>query len=53
MLPIRVLSVLSVLFSVAELAVLALLYRFSLPSLGELLQQREKKILQAVTQEVE
>lgn len=41
------------LFSVAELAVLALLYRFSLPSLGELLQQREKRILQAVTLEVE
>jgi ABC-2 type transport system permease protein len=43
----------NLLFSVAELAILAVLYRLSLPSLGELLQQRERKILQAVTQEVE
>jgi ABC-2 type transport system permease protein len=43
----------NLLFSVAELALLVLLYRLSLPALGGLLQRREKQILQAVTQEVE
>ncbi len=43
----------NLLFTVVELAVLAVLYRLSLPSLGELLQRREKDVLQAVTQEVE
>jgi hypothetical protein len=32
---------------------LALLYRLSLAPLGELLQQRERQILQVVTEEVE
>jgi len=39
--------------SVVLLALLALFYRLSLTSLGNLLQRREKKILQVVTQEVE
>jgi hypothetical protein len=39
--------------SAALLAVLALLYRLSLPGLGGLLQQREKTILDVVTHEVE
>jgi ABC-2 type transport system permease protein len=41
------------LFSVAELALLALLYPFALRRLGRLLQRREKDILAAVTKEVE
>ena len=40
-------------FSVVLLALLALFYWLSLAGLGNLLQQREKKILQVVTQEVE
>ncbi|MGD8501204.1 MAG: hypothetical protein PVJ86_11185, partial [Phycisphaerales bacterium] len=40
-------------FSVALLALLALFYRLSLVPLGDLLQRREKEILQVVTQEVE
>jgi hypothetical protein len=41
------------LLSLLLLVVLALFYRLSLPSLGNLLERREKKILQVVTQEVE
>jgi ABC-2 type transport system permease protein len=41
------------LFSVAELAVLAALYPIGLRRLGRFLQCRERDILQAVTQEVE
>ena len=41
------------LFSAAELALLALLYPFALRRLGRLLQRREKDILEAVTKEVE
>ncbi len=40
-------------FSMVLLVILALFYRLSLAGLGSLLQQREKKILQVVTQEVE
>jgi hypothetical protein len=40
-------------FSVVLLALLAIFYRLSLPSLGELLQRREKEILEVVTKEVE
>ena len=40
-------------FSAALLALLALFYRLSLGPLGELLQRREKEILQVVTKEVE
>jgi hypothetical protein len=40
-------------FSVVLLALLALFYRLSLVPLGDLLQGREKEILQVVTQEVE
>ncbi len=43
----------TLLFSVAELALLATLYPFSLRRLGALFQRREKEILQIVTQEVE
>jgi hypothetical protein len=43
----------NLLLSAALLALLALLYKLSLVPCGELLQQREKKILQVVTQEVE
>jgi hypothetical protein len=43
----------NLLLSAVLLALLALLYRLSLAPLGELLQQREKKILQVVTEEVE
>jgi hypothetical protein len=42
-----------VVISVAELVVIAAVYRMSLPGLGELLQAREKEILRVVTQEVE
>jgi hypothetical protein len=42
-----------VVISVAELVVIAAIYRMSLPGLGELLQAREKEILRVVTQEVE
>jgi hypothetical protein len=40
-------------FSAALLALLALFYRLSLGPLGELLQRREKEILQVVTKEIE
>jgi F0F1-type ATP synthase membrane subunit b/b' len=40
-------------FSAALFALLALFYRLSLAPLGELLERREKKILQVVTEEVE
>jgi len=40
-------------FSIVLLALLVFFYRLSLPSLGNLLQQREIKILQVVTKEVE
>ncbi|HUT47299.1 MAG TPA: hypothetical protein VMX36_13525 [Sedimentisphaerales bacterium] len=43
----------NLLFSAALLALLAFFYRLSLPSLGELLQRREKEILQVVTKEIE
>jgi len=43
----------NLLFSAVLLALLALLYRLSLAPCGDLLQQREKKILQVVTEEVE
>ncbi len=40
-------------FSAALLALLAFFYRLSLGPLGELLQRREKEILQVVTKEIE
>jgi ABC-2 type transport system permease protein len=40
-------------FSIVTLAVIALLYHLSLAGVGNLLQQREMKILQVVTHEVE
>ncbi len=40
-------------FSATELFLAIILYRLSLPSLGGLLQRREKQILNVVTQEVE
>ncbi len=43
----------SLIFSAIELALVATLYSLSLPRLGHLLQHREKRILQIVTQEVE
>jgi ABC-2 type transport system permease protein len=43
----------NLLVSAVLLVLIALLYWFSLAPCGELLQQREKKILQVVTQEVE
>jgi ABC-2 type transport system permease protein len=43
----------NLLFSTIEFLLLAALYGLSLPSLGNLLQHREKRILQTVTQEVE
>jgi ABC-2 type transport system permease protein len=43
----------NLLFSATLLALVALLYRCCLPSLGRLLQQREKEIMLIVTQEVE
>ncbi|MFC1794888.1 hypothetical protein ACFL3Q_15035, partial [Planctomycetota bacterium] len=43
----------NLLFSAALLALLALFYRLSLSPLGELLQRREKDILQVVTKEIE
>lgn len=43
----------NLLLSAVLLLLIALLYRFSLAPCGELLQQREKKILQVVTAEVE
>lgn len=39
--------------SVALFALLALFYRLSLPPVGELMQRREKEILQVVTKEIE
>jgi hypothetical protein len=43
----------NLLLSAVLLGLLALLYRLSLAPLGDLLQQREKQILQVVTEEVE
>ncbi len=43
----------NLLFSAVLAALLALLYKLSLAPLGELLQRREKHILEVVTQEVE
>jgi len=43
----------NLLFSAVLLALLALFYRLSLGPLGELLQRREKEILEVVTKEVE
>lgn len=43
----------NLLLSLLWLVVIAFLYRLSLENLGQLLQRREQKILQAVTQEVE
>jgi hypothetical protein len=43
----------NILFSAVLLALLALFYRLSLVPLGDLLQLREKKILEVVTKEVE
>jgi len=43
----------NLLLSLIWLAIVACLYRLSLPKLGDFLQRREKDILQAVTQEVE
>lgn len=43
----------NLLFSAALLAMLALFYRLSLGPLGELLQRREREILQVVTKEIE
>jgi len=43
----------NVLLSVVLLGLLVLLYRLSLAPLGDLLQRREKKILEVVTQEIE
>jgi hypothetical protein len=43
----------NIFFSAVLLILLALFYRLSLTGLGNLLQRREKKILQVVTQEVE
>lgn len=43
----------NLLLSAVLLTLLALLYRLSLAPCGDLLQQREKKILQVVTEEVE
>jgi F0F1-type ATP synthase membrane subunit b/b' len=41
------------LFSATLAGFLGLLYKFSLVPLGELLQQRERQILEVVTKEVE
>jgi hypothetical protein len=43
----------NLLFSAVLFALLAFFYRLSLGPLGELLQRREKEILQIVTKEVE
>jgi ABC-2 type transport system permease protein len=43
----------NLLFSAVLLALMAFFYRLSLPSLGELLQRREQKILEVVTKEIE
>ncbi len=43
----------NLLFSAVLLALLALFYRLSLSPLGELLQRREKEILEVVTKEIE
>jgi len=43
----------NLLFSVTLLALMLLLYRLCLPGLGRCLQQREREIMQIVTQEVE
>lgn len=40
-------------FAAVELIIILAVYRLALPSLGDLLQQRETRILQVVTQEVE
>jgi ABC-2 type transport system permease protein len=46
-------ALLNLVFSAVELAILVAFYGLSLPGLGELLQQREKQILQTVTRDVE
>ncbi len=46
-------GVTNILLSAVLLGLLVLLYRMSLAPLGNLLQQREKKILEVVTQEIE
>ena len=43
----------NLLFSTIELAIVVMLYRLTLPGLGDLLQKRERQILQIVTREVE
>jgi len=43
----------NLLFSAILLGVIAFFYRLSLPALGNLLQRREKKILEVVTREIE
>ena len=40
-------------FAAVELIIILAVYRLALPSLGDMLQQRETRILQVVTQEVE
>jgi len=46
-------SAANLLFSAVELAIVLALYRLTLPAFGDLLQKREKQILQVVTREVE
>jgi ABC-2 type transport system permease protein len=46
-------AMINVIFSLVLLAVIALAYRYSLPALGSLLQQREIKILGVVSREME
>ena len=46
-------GILNLLFSILLVSVIALFYRFSLEPLGNLLQKREKKILEIVTREIE
>lgn len=46
-------SIVNLIFSLVLLAVIALAYLYSLPALGRLLQQREIKILEVVSREVE
>ena len=46
-------ALLTLLFSTIELVVFAASYWLTLPRFGDILQRREKQILQVVTQEVE
>lgn len=46
-------GIVNLFFSIGLLVISALLYRLSLPALGRLFQQREIKILEVVTKEVE